>query len=97
MPEADFTPLPDEPDLGPPLPPEVKWMYRAILLQKDVEIEHQRSKAWQLLAGRYDDIRYELRNSDDTPAGHAEFFKQCCLTIFGEYRDEVDPEWKQSP
>jgi hypothetical protein len=84
MSEPDFTGL----------PPQIELTYKNLLLRKDLEIECHRSKQWQKLAGRYDDIRYALRNCDDDPAGHAEFYKECCLIIFGEYRDETRDDYK---
>jgi hypothetical protein len=71
---------------------DVELIRRCALLEKDLAIETDRSKRWQELAGRYDDIRYSLRNCDDTPEGHAEFYRDCCLTIFGVYRDETDED-----
>ena len=54
-----------------------------ILLRRDIETERRRADNWQKLAGRYDDIRYALRNAPDTPEGHAEFYQECAELIFG--------------
>jgi hypothetical protein len=61
---------------------------KMLLLTKDVEIERERSKRWQKLAGRYDDIRDWLRICEDDENGWAEFYRQVCLLVFGQYRDE---------
>lgn len=81
----------NEPDFTG-LPPHLELTYKNMMLRKDLEIECDRSKRWQELAGHYDMMRYALRNSDDNPAGHAHFYKECCLIIFGEYRDETENE-----
>lgn len=52
-------------------------------LKIDLNAANARSDRWQELAGRYDDIRYELRNCDDTPEGHAQFYNECARLIFG--------------
>jgi len=63
-------------------------LMRCLMLEKDIAIERERSKTWQQLAGRYDDIRDWLRICADDQAGHSEFYKECCLLIFGHYQDE---------
>ncbi len=53
-------------------------------LRRDLNAANARSDRWQELAGVYDEIRYTLRNCDDTPAGHTEFYNECARLIFGE-------------
>lgn len=53
-------------------------------LRCDLNAANARSDRWQELAGRYDDIRYALRNCEDTREGHAEFYSECLRLIFGE-------------
>ena len=72
------------------LPRELELTYRSLMLEKDLEIERQRSKTWQELAGRYDDIRDWLRICSDNPEGWEQFYRECCMVIFGFYRDEAD-------
>lgn len=71
------------------LPEPQRSQYKALLLAKDVQIERERSKGWQKLAGRYDDIRDWLRICQDDSEGWQQFYKECCLLIFGEYRDSL--------
>lgn len=78
------------------LPEPQRSQYKALLLAKDVLIERERSKGWQKLAGRYDDIRDWLRTCQDDPEGWQQFYKECCLLIFGQYRDE-DAEVEDVP
>lgn len=66
--------------------------YRCLMLQSDIAIERRRSKAWQELAGHYDDIRDWLRVCQDNPDGWEQFYRECCLLIFGFYRDESAEE-----
>lgn len=71
------------------LSPEARLGFKNLMLVKDVEIERQRSKTWQKLAGHYDEIRDWLRMCDDDQEGWQEFYKQTCLLIFGEYHDSL--------
>ena len=48
------------------------------------------AERWQKLACRYDDIRGWLRLCTDDQVGHSEFYRECCLIIFGEYRGETE-------
>jgi len=57
---------------------------RNIILQRELETERNHADHWQKLAGRYDEIRYALRNASDTPEGHAEFYRECAELIFGD-------------
>ena len=75
----------EETDLSA-LPVEERWRLRCVFLQRDVGLERQRAKAWQKLAGVYDDIRYALRNAPDTPEGHTEFYHECARLIFDDHR-----------
>lgn len=59
-----------------------------IIAKHDLETERKHADKWQQLAGRYDDIRYALRNCDDTPEGHAEFYRECAELIFGPQEDD---------
>jgi hypothetical protein len=63
---------------------EVQLLGRVALLENQVQVERQHADRWQKLAGKYDEIRYELRNCPDTPAGHAEFYHECARLIFGD-------------
>lgn len=63
---------------------EAELLTRCLMLEKDIAIERQRSKMWQQLAGRYDDIRDSLRLCEDNPAGHSEFYREACRIIFGD-------------
>lgn len=67
---------------------DIELLCRCISLEGELRAEREHADRWQKLAGRYDDIRYWLRLCEDNPAGHAEFYRECCLLIFGEYRDE---------
>lgn len=62
----------------------IELLGRIILLENELACEKRHADNWQRLAGRYDDIRYALRNADDTPEGHAEFYNECAELIFGE-------------
>lgn len=63
---------------------EVELLGRIAVLEIEVRTERQHADRWQKLAGKYDEIRYELRNCDDTPEGHAEFYNECARLIFGD-------------
>jgi len=71
-----------------PDPLNANTIARCVMLKKDIAIERDRSKRWQKLAGHYDAIRDWLRLCDDTPDGHAEFYRQCCRIIFGDEPDD---------
>lgn len=62
---------------------EVELLSQVSVLERDVQAERQHADRWQKLAGRYDDIRYALRNCDDTPEGHSQFYNECSRLIFG--------------
>lgn len=66
---------------------QISAIAAAHILLKENELRTERAHAdrWQKLAGHYDDIRGWLRICQDTPEGHAEFYRECCLLIFGEY------------
>ncbi len=63
-----------------------------LLAHCDVRMWRDRSDSWQALAGRYDDVRGWLRVCEDNPAGHAEFYRECCVLIFGQANDDDDEE-----
>lgn len=65
---------------------------RIDLLVSDLNVKNERDRSdrWQKLAGRYDDIRGWLRLCTDDQVGHSEFYRECCLIIFGEYRGETE-------
>lgn len=65
------------------IPERIELMGRVISLEAALGAEKEHADRWQLLAGRYDDIRYALRNAPDTPDGHAEFYNECANLIFG--------------
>lgn len=60
------------------------------LAKCDVAGERMLAERWQKLACRYDDIRGWLRLCTDDQVGHSEFYRECCLIIFGEYRGETE-------
>lgn len=62
---------------------EVELLARIAVLQADLQAEREHGDRWQKLAGRYDDIRYALRNADNTPDGHRMFYDECAELIFG--------------
>lgn len=63
---------------------EVELLTRIAVLECQLRAECEHGDRWQKLAGRYDDIRYALRNAPDTPEGHAEFYNECAELIFGD-------------
>jgi hypothetical protein len=63
---------------------EIELLSQVAILENAVQAERQHADRWQKLAGRYDDIRYALRNCDDTPEGHAQFYNECSQLIFGD-------------
>ncbi|ACF34281.1 hypothetical protein FDI14_gp138 [Mycobacterium phage SirDuracell] len=65
-------------------PEEARLHVEIAVLKAELETERRHADKWQRLAGRYDDIRYALRNAPDTPKGHAEFYNECAELIFGE-------------
>lgn len=79
----DVPDLADEMDLSG-VPEVEQWRLRCLFLTKDVEIERRRSKTWQQLAGRYDDVRDWLRTCPNTPEGYAQFYARCADLIFEE-------------
>jgi len=63
---------------------EIELLGRIAVLECNVKTERRHADRWQALAGCYDEIRYELRNCDDTPEGHAKFYNECARMIFGD-------------
>jgi hypothetical protein len=61
----------------------VELIRRAVLAEHDAALERAQADRWQFLAEHYDDIRYALRNCDDTPEGHTEFYNEAARIIFG--------------
>lgn len=60
------------------------------IINMRTEQNHRRSvDAWRVDATQRYELREWLRLCDDNPAGHAEFYRWACLTIFGEYRGET--------
>lgn len=55
-----------------------------VIAEKDVKVERERADKWMELGKRYDDIRDWLRSCEDTPEGHAEFYRECAAIIFPE-------------
>lgn len=68
---------------GTDIPDRIDLMARIAILECDLAAAKRHADDWQRLAGRYDDIRYALRNAPDTPEGHAEFYNECAELIFG--------------
>jgi hypothetical protein len=62
----------------------LELLTRCIELEHDVSVWRDRADRWQKLTGPYDDNRYALRNCDDTPEGHAEFYNECARLLFEE-------------
>ena len=58
------------------------------LAKHDVDSEIARSEQFRKKANDLHDLKGWLRVCDDNPEGHAEFYREACLLIFGEYRDE---------
>lgn len=52
------------------------------IARKDVQVERERADMWMELGRRYEDIRDWLRLCEDTPEGHAEFYRECSEIIF---------------
>lgn len=61
---------------------------KALGLQNELRAERDRCDTWRKLANGYEDIRSWLRLCDDNAMGHAEFYRQACLIVFGTYRDD---------
>lgn len=71
---------------------EIELLKRCILAEHQARSDRRRADRLQKLVDRYWDIRGWLRACDDTPGGYAEFYRECCLLIFGEYRGEQDDD-----
>lgn len=71
------------------LPERFELAARILVLENELANERRHTDRWQELAGRYDDIRYALRNAPDTPDGHAEFYRECSELIFPDASNQV--------
>lgn len=69
---------------------EIDLLGRCLMLEAELATERRLCDQWRNLANGYDDIRGWLRLCDDDHNGHAEFYKEACLIIFGHYHDESD-------
>lgn len=65
-----------------------KASIQSIIDMRTEEAEKRRIDAWRADALQRYELREWLRLCDDNPAGHAEFYRWACLTIFGNYRNE---------
>ncbi|MGV7251907.1 hypothetical protein PJJ30_24065 [Mycobacterium kansasii] len=74
----------------PNWPERAELAGRIIVLENELANERRHADRWQRLAGRYDDIRYALRNAPDTPEGHAEFYRECSGLIFPDASTESE-------
>jgi hypothetical protein len=63
-------------------------LVRCTSMEDQIRTERAHAEHWQKLVGHYDDIRGWLRLCTDDEAGHAEFYRECCLLIFGHYRNQ---------
>lgn len=62
---------------------------RLIQLQHELRAERDRCNRWRELANGYDDVRDALRSCDDDAEGHAQFYREASLIIFGQYNNEL--------
>lgn len=53
-----------------------------VIARKDIEVERERADKWMANGRKYDEIRDWLRLCEDTPEGHAEFYRECAAIIF---------------
>lgn len=60
----------------------------AAIANAQIGAERQRADSWMEAGNKLYEIRSALRNSDDTPEDHAEFFKQACRIVFGPQDEE---------
>lgn len=64
----------------------------AAIAQSRIDDEIRRSEQFRKKADDLYDLRGWLRLCADTPEGHAEFYKEACLLIFGEYRGQAEED-----
>ena len=62
------------------------------IAQSRINSEIARSEQFRKKANDLYDLKGWLRLCDDTPEGHAEFYREACLLIFGEYRGETEDD-----
>lgn len=72
----------------PPSAREIELLSWCTALEAELASERRLCDQWRKLAEGYDDIRGWLRLCDDDHNGHAEFYKEACLIIFGHYHDK---------
>ncbi len=64
---------------------QIEWSTKLFLAQHDLQISEARADSWRALASGYSDIRGWLRLCEDTPEGHAEFYRECSEIIFPKF------------
>ncbi len=76
---------------------EIDLLSRNIILGAELAGERDRNARLLETANRYWDIRDWLRLCDNDDAGHAEFFKEASLIIFGESDDDEEEPDESDP
>lgn len=66
------------------LPEPIKSQVEAELARRELETERARADRLLTDSNTLYELRGWLRNCDDTPAGHAEFYAWACHLIFGD-------------
>lgn len=68
----------------PELPEPVRSQVEAMLARRDLELERRRADALLEDSNKLHDLRGWLRLCEDSPAGHAEFYRWAAHYLFGD-------------
>ncbi|WP_109527223.1 MULTISPECIES: hypothetical protein [Nocardia] len=60
-----------------------------ILADRDIRAANERADKWMDAGRKFWDIRDWLRVCEDSPEGHAEFYRECARIVFGPEEGEA--------